>query len=133
MTSVWWMLPVLLLAWLLLWWVTRTKNISEKDRSIILRKWGEVDTLMGEQRYREAVLEADKILDFVMKRMGIVGETFATRFKKTEKLIGRQEEVWAAHKMRNQLVHEIDFDITAGRARSAIEAFRHALKKLNAL
>jgi len=129
----WWLLPILLFAWLLLWWVTRTKSLSEKDCSIILRKWKEVEALMEEKKYRDAVLEADKTLDFAMKRMSISGETFAKRFTKAEKTIGRQEGVWVAHKMRNQLVHEIDFEITAGKAISATNAFHHALKKLNAL
>ncbi|MFA5270498.1 MAG: hypothetical protein WC400_02760 [Patescibacteria group bacterium] len=133
MTTTWLILPVLLLAWLVLWWITRTKNISEKDRSIILRKWKEVEALMEEHKYRDAVLEADKTLDFAMRQMHIAGETFAKRFKKAEGLIGRLEEVWAAHKMRNQLVHDIDFDITGGKAVEATNAFRRALKKLNAL
>jgi len=133
METIWWLIPILLLAWLLLWWVTRTKNLSDQDRSIILRKWKEVEALMEEKKYRDAVLEADKTLDFAMKRMHIAGETFAKRFKKAENSIGRTEEVWLAHKMRNQLVHDIDFEITAGKATSATNAFHRALKKLNAL
>ncbi|OGB75290.1 hypothetical protein A2810_00365 [candidate division Kazan bacterium RIFCSPHIGHO2_01_FULL_49_10] len=133
MTTTWWLLPILLFAWLLLWWVTRTKGLSEQERSIILRKWKEVEALMEEKKYRYAVLEADKTLDFVMRRMHIAGETFAKRFKKAESSIGRSEEVWAAHKMRNQLVHDIDFEINSGRAANAIDSFHRALKKLNAL
>jgi len=134
MTMTWWLLPVLLFAWLLLWWVTRTKNLSEKERSIILRKWKEVEALMEEKKYKEAVLEADKALDFAMRKMHLAGEAFAQRFRKAEKLIGsRQGGVWAAHKMRNQLVHDIDFNITVGKADGAVAAFHRALKKLNAL
>ena len=113
--------------------MTRSRGLSEQDRSVVLRKWKEVEALMEEKKYRDAVLEADKTLDFAMKRMNIGGETFAKRLKKTESSIGRSEEVWVAHKMRNQLVHDIDFDITAGKAESATNAFHRALKKLNAL
>lgn len=133
MTTTWWLLPILLLAWLMLWWVTRTKGLSEKDRSIILRKWKEVEVLMEEKKYRDAILEADKTLDFAMKRMSIGGETFAKRLKKAEKTIGRQEGVWVAHKMRNQLAHEIDFEINSSKAANAVDSFHRALKKLNAL
>ncbi|MBN2585465.1 hypothetical protein JXA59_02350 [Patescibacteria group bacterium] len=133
MIATWWLLPILLMAWLLLWWITRTKGLSDKDRSIILRKWKEVEALMEEKRYRDAVLEADKTLDFAMRRMHIVGETFAKRFKKAEASIGRSEDVWVAHKMRNQLVHDIDFEITNNKAVNATNAFHRALKKLNAL
>lgn len=133
MTMTWWLLPVLLGAWLLLWLITRPKVISVADKSIVLRKWKEVEALMEEGRFREAILEADKALDFVLRKMNLRGEGFAQRFKKAEGVISHSSEVWAAHKVRNQLVHDVDFEISAGRAEAAINAFRRALKQLNAL
>lgn len=53
-----------------------------------------------------AVVEADKLIDEAMKRMGVQGEHFADRlsnFDGTE--IGSIEKLWRAHRIRNDITH----------------------------
>ena len=43
---------------------------------------------------------------------------------------GLYEEVWEAHKIRNQIVHEPDFEITQSEARKILGIYEKAVKRL---
>ena len=40
------------------------------------------------------------------------------------------EEVWEAHKIRNQIVHEPDFEVSQSEARQIVGIYDRAIKKL---
>lgn len=80
-----------------------------------------------------AVIEADKLLDHVLRSMVMPGETMAERLKAAAYKYPNIREVWPAHKLRNQLVHDNDFQLSQKRAQRAIKDFEKALKLLNVL
>ncbi len=80
-----------------------------------------------------AVIEADKLVDNVLKSMVIPGETMGERLKAAAYKYPKIREVWPAHKLRNQLVHDSDFKLTQARAKRALKDFEKALKTLNVL
>ncbi len=56
-----------------------------------------------------AIIEADKLVDVILKKAGITGNTMAERLRKVQKLVQRPiySGMWEAHKLRNHIVHEV--------------------------
>jgi hypothetical protein len=61
---------------------------------------------------RLGIIEADKLVDTVLKKAGIKGETLGERLRNSQKLVSRDvySNMWEAHKVRNQIVHDHDFE-----------------------
>ena len=80
-----------------------------------------------------AVIEADKLLDNVLKSMMIPGETLGERLKMAAYKYPKIRDIWSAHKLRNQLVHESSFELSGREASRAIHDYEKCLKMLNVL
>ena len=76
--------------------------------------------------YNAAVIEADKLLDRALMELGVPGKASSTRFTQLN-------SVWYAHKQRNQIAHEQDFNLEYNQAKHALASFRQALKDLGAI
>ncbi|MBI2263274.1 hypothetical protein HYU72_01370 [Candidatus Berkelbacteria bacterium] len=66
-----------------------------------LRQTGQIANL------RTAVIEADNLLDFILKTR-VSGDSLGERLKKAENLFAKKEDyqaAWEGHKVRNRLVH----------------------------
>ncbi|KKQ23183.1 MAG: hypothetical protein US36_C0003G0017 [Candidatus Wolfebacteria bacterium GW2011_GWC1_37_10] len=107
------------------------KGISRKRA---IRGWKQVQRRLeinDEPNLKLAIIEADKILDEILKFGGYGGETMAERLKKINfKQLSNIEEIWQAHKIRNRIVHEPDFHIARGEAWMIIEMYKKAFKEL---
>lgn len=110
--------------------------IGKKDlsRRKSVKAWQRVEQRMrvgDEAQVKLAVIEADKILDEILKMAGLQGETMADRLKRLNPAqLSNIESVWQVHKMRNRIVHEPDFHVTHAEAEYAVEVYRAALKEL---
>ncbi|MEA3249670.1 MAG: hypothetical protein U9Q03_04945 [Patescibacteria group bacterium] len=106
------------------------------DRSAMRRRWKEVESLLdapGELSPKLAVIEADKLLDHALKSMAMPGTTLGERLKFASYKYPKIREVWWAHKVRNQLVHEATYRLDRGIARKAVRSFRKALQLIGAI
>lgn len=83
--------------------------------------------------YNFSVLEADKLLDKALKEMGVPGQSMGEKLKKLGNRLPNLNQIWYAHKLRNQIVHESDFQISYDDAKRALRIFRQALKNLGAI
>lgn len=83
--------------------------------------------------YGISVIEADKLLDRALNEMGLPGKTMAERLKRVADRFEQPNAVWAAHKLRNQIAHENDFEVQYNQANRALAAIRQALKDLGAI
>lgn len=83
---------------------------------------------------RLAIIEADKLVDTVLKKAGVEGESFADRLRKVEKLIDRNiyNGMWEAHKARNELVHEINHSVDVSNAHTLLSKMKNFLTALGA-
>lgn len=56
-----------------------------------------------------AIIEADKVVDVILKKAGVAGNTMAERLRRVQKQVQRPiySGMWEAHKLRNQIVHEV--------------------------
>jgi len=87
-----------------------------------------------ESNFKLAVIEADKIFDDILKRIGYQGEDMGDRLKQlTSAQLTNLDEIWQAHKVRNQIVHQLDFHLTHSQAKRAIEIYQRALEDLEAI
>ncbi|MFA5413379.1 MAG: hypothetical protein WC348_02470 [Patescibacteria group bacterium] len=106
------------------------------DKTGIKKRWQEIEKMLdgpGEMNYKLAVMEADKMLDYVLKSMSMSGKDMGERIRFASFKYGRLRKVWWAHVLRNQLVHEATFVLDHGMAQRAIKTFRRALEELGAL
>lgn len=83
--------------------------------------------------YNAAVIEADKLLDRALMELGVPGKTMGERLKASGNRFSQLNSVWYAHKQRNQIAHEQDFNLDYNQAKHALSTFRQALKDLGAI
>lgn len=83
--------------------------------------------------YAMAVISADRLLDKALNELSLPGKTMGERLKRVADKFERPGAVWAAHRLRNQIAHEDDFEIEYGQANRALAAFKQALKDLGAI
>jgi hypothetical protein len=55
------------------------------------------------------------------------------RLKRCGTKFNNLDAVWRAHKMRNMIAHESDFELTYKQAQNAVEVYKQALKDLGAI
>ncbi len=105
------------------------------SRKEIARRWVEVrkTSQQGLMGAKLAIMEADTMLDVGLKSMMIPGATLGERLKVACYKYPKLQNVWWAHKLRNQLAHEATFQISSHRALQAIDEFERALQTLNVL
>jgi hypothetical protein len=113
----------------------RRPDMHGLSREKVLETWAEIEKSSGQgiMGAKLSVIEADKLLDGVLKSMLIPGETMGERLKAAQYSYPNIRNVWSAHKLRNQLVHDSAFEITSGQARRALRDFREALRTLHLL
>lgn len=111
----------------------RMSSRSKIDRKVVSGQWNKARSLLNTDQPQFAVIEADKIFDSVLRQLGFRGATMGERLKNSQPSISNINQVWGAHKLRNQLVHETEAKISKKQAQEALASFEKALKGLGAL
>ena len=109
---------------------------TDVDLKFVKEQWVKIEELLGygkEMNYKLAVIEADKMLDFVLKGMYFPGEKMADRLKVATYKFPALRQVWWAHKVRNQVVHDPRYVLKYGETKKVIGLFKKALRELDAL
>lgn len=87
-----------------------------------------------EANLKLAVVEADKLVDEIIKRMGLPGKDMAERLKQVEvHEIKSIDKIWATHEIRNRIVREPNFKLAQQEAEAAVGNIEEALKELEYL
>ena len=107
----------------------RTKSI---DREFVALRWSEIEGMTGGS-LRSAVSEADKLLDYALRHSGATGATMGERLKSSGSRFSDIDAIWSAHKVRNALAHEAEFDLVPAQAKEAVASFKQGLRDLGAL
>lgn len=105
---------------------------SSIDIDLVKNKWAEIEAMQqnGASGLKNALIEADKLLDYVMIAKGFSGETMGDRLKNDGHKFNNLNDIWSAHKLRNQIVHEVEHDIVASQVRLAITTLGAAINQL---
>lgn len=102
-----------------------------------IKRWAKIEQRLKsgqEAEMKLAVIEADKFFDDVLKRIGFFGKDMGERLKKiNSSQIANIDGIWQAHKVRNNIVHDVDYKLTISDAEKVIGAYERALKELEVL
>jgi len=105
---------------------------GQLNYELVKTKWADIVAMQdkGGSGLKNALIEADKLLDYVMIHKGFSGETMGDRLKSGGSRFSNLNGVWAAHKLRNQIAHEIEHDIVAEQIKNAINILKGAIQEL---
>ncbi len=144
-------LASLVFAILLIWLALRSKDkMADKieETKIILNppkpgegkydaRWKEVREHLTSFRAAEwkfAVIEADKITEAILQEAGFSGETMGDKLMSiNQEQLSSINDLWQAHKLRNTIAHDPDYQVKYGEVRQAIEQYEKTLRELGAL
>jgi len=106
-----------------------TKELSETNRILEMNK---KIISNSPSDWKLAIIEADKILDKTLEAKGFQGASLGDKLKQMvpADLPETYEEVWEAHKIRNRIVHEPEYEIGQNETRKIVGVYERALKKL---
>ena len=100
-------------------------------------RWEEIQKHLNstkEAEWKFAVIEADNLVDYILKSSGYPGDAMGDRLKNIDKSqIVTLDGLWEAHKIRNRLAHESSYFLRYGEAKRAVQLYEKTLKELNAL
>ncbi len=103
----------------------------------LVKKWAKIEQRLEagqEAELKLAVIEADKFFDDVLKRCGYPGKDMGERLRKiNSSQLSNIDDIWRAHKIRNNIVHDIDYKLMVIDAEKAVGAYRKALEELEVL
>ena len=133
-----WMIIVLLKRSDATWWVREMIFANEfaygKGAS---KRWEEIKARIhkgDEANLKLAVIEADTLMDDILKRMGLPGADMGERLKQIQaQEIKSVDKIWATHEIRNKIIHEPNFNLTQEEAEAAVGNIEEALKELEYL
>ena len=77
-----------------------------------------------------AVIEADKLLDRVLREGRWRGETMSDRMASATRRFGDYKDLRRVHRLRNRLVHETGARVSRRQAAAALKVYRRGLKDL---
>jgi hypothetical protein len=105
------------------------------NRELVRNRWGKVLSFAkeGEAGKQQAVIEADKLVDYVLRQYNIRGDSMADRMRGAEDMIPNYQQLWQAHKLRNKLVHEQGVKLSKKDVQLSLRTYQTALKGLKAL
>ncbi len=109
---------------------------SSSDRQEVSRRWQRIEQLAtstDESSLRHAVIEADSVFDFAMRIQFFFGKDFGERLKTAQARYPKLRAIWQAHRLRNELVHELGTSLRRGQAARAVRIYREGLKELGLL
>lgn len=119
-------------------WVHRllARRAHDLDREKMRARWNRITAMLqnpDRAMDKLAIIEADNLLDFVLKAMHLPGETMAFRMKFAQNRFYELKRVRFAHNVRNNVVHEPDYVLKKATAYACIKEYERALKLLGAL
>ena len=111
------------------------KQITGLNRKLIRRYWQRIESYQshGEAGIRKAIKEADRLLDYVLRKGRYGGGTMAERLKQADNKFSDVNNVLRAHNLRNRLNKEAGLQVGQSRAKQTLSDFQQALKDLGAL
>ena len=107
-------------------WRRMRRKILQKDILEIQSVWKEI---IRQKDMKHAILDADKLLDHALYLYGYKGN-LGNKLKKAESRFRHINHVWSAHKIRNNIAHQINYNVDEKTYRTAMLAFKEAFMDL---
>ena len=115
----------------------KKKRILTAKNAVFAEKWSEIEKRAAvdlPEAAKIAIIEADKFVDGVLKKIGLPGEHMADRLDNlpTDEMRSL-DALWRAHRLRNNIVHTPGFEVSPVEAGHAIENYKAFLRELGIL
>ena len=108
-----------------------------KSKNVVKDLWVNILSKVqrgGEQDLAFAIIEADKLIDTILKSSGFSGDTMADRMKRINpSQLAALDDLWEAHKIRNYIVHTPGYKVTPELAKNVLRNYEKVLKELEAI
>ncbi|MBI5148038.1 MAG: hypothetical protein HZA37_02730 [Parcubacteria group bacterium] len=108
-------------------------GVSDVAKRRSVKAWQQIQKRLragDEANLKLAIIEADKILDEIIKLSGYRGETMSDRLKQlTPAQLSNLDGIWHVHKIRNRIVHEPEYYIAAAEAEKTISVYARAFRE----
>ncbi len=127
---------VLIIGVLLFAVITLGKRSSTLDVEKYRTRWMAIEQSLerdSAMSHRMTIIDADKLVDQALKDKGFRGQTMGERLKSAKTALPHRDNIWQAHKLRNQVAHEPDAKVSYDQARRALAQFKQTLKDLGAI
>lgn len=96
--------------------------------------WKEIQKLCpNKETWAQAVVEADELLDDVLKKKRYKGGSMGERLVEAQKIFTDNDGVWYAHKLRKKIDDNPDLKLKKVEVKDALMGIRQGLKDLGAL
>lgn len=106
------------------------KGQGDRDLSV---RWEKASNLLNSQNqndWKQAILEADTMLDDILTGLGYQGEGVGEKLKRVQPGEFRNiDDAWEAHKLRNQIAHDGSLNLTHHEANQAISRYRRVFEE----
>ena len=114
--------------WTIFWFIALIKKekFPENRKKYFLKK---LDEIKKYDEFEKKILNYDKILDQVLKEKKY-SWTLWEKMKKFWQNFLNQNEIWFAHKMRNQIAHEVNPKISEKDFLKAEKIFLREIKNM---
>lgn len=101
-------------------------------------RWKHIQSLLetaNPSQWREAIIEADIMLDDVLSHQGYVGDGVGEKLKSADSLAFMTlQDAWEAHKVRNQIAHQgSSFNISDTLARRTIARYESVFNEFKVI
>lgn len=118
-----------------------TQYIAESLRGSVVstsrlaKQWAKIRERLAqptEAEWKISVIEADNLVDDVLRRMGYPGTSMGERLKNiTQAQVTTLDAIWAGHRVRNKIVHDPEGRLLHREARDTIANFEAFLNEAN--
>ena len=86
-----------------------------------------------ESEYKLAVIEADNIVDDILKKMGFSGNALDERLKIINPVIlPNVNQVKEIHQIRNNIIHDPDYKLSLEETKKILDVYEESLRELDA-
>ncbi|HEX5798360.1 MAG TPA: hypothetical protein VFX79_03310 [Candidatus Saccharimonadales bacterium] len=100
----------------------------------IRKKWNKIKTQLPKQdQWKEALAEADRLLDEALKKKKYTGKTVGEKLVKAEKIFTDKDEVWFGHKLSRAVQEKPGLKLKKADMKRALLGLQKGLKDLGAL
>lgn len=107
------------------------------DWSAVEGRWATIETMSRQEQVqkKQAVIQADMLIDSIMKEAGVGGTTMGERLKSLSGKMPREiyQQLWQAHKKRNELVHEQGSFVADWEISQHLKSFRDSISQMRGM
>lgn len=107
----------------------------KKTKTEFRNHWANIEAMITASQWREAIMNADMLLDKALRLKNLPGVTLGERLKNADQVIPKDtlDTAWRAHKVRNRLAHELHYEPTEVEAKQVMADFKRVLREMGLL